>query len=206
MNSNSLKSTVRSLRIAANSDDWERREYAGFALRDLIELHFDEGIRLTHNWATDPSDRIRRALCLSCMQRKKYTTPRKVRTILKRLRPIMNDESLYVRKCCGPFVVGYLGYTYPTITLPWLASQAKKSNLNIRTNVAKAFSQALGGRHPHDALQILNLLSSDPRPRLRAAVASALRNVLRRNKKSWPTLESSFPQLQTLVRKAAQNA
>jgi len=200
MNCPSLASTIRSLRLAAGSDDWERREFAGFALRDLIELHFDEGVRLTRSWASDPSERVRRAFCLSCMQRKKYTTDQKVRTILKRLQPVMSDESLYVRKCCGPFVVGYLGYTYPTITLPWLARQAKKRDLNVRTNVAKAFSQALGGKHPREALQILNLLSSDGRPRLRAAVASALRNVLRRSRESRTIVRSSFPRLRSLVR------
>jgi 3-methyladenine DNA glycosylase AlkC len=198
MNLRSLASTIRSLRLAAKSDDWEQREYAGFALRDLIELHFHEGVRLTQSWATDSSDRVRRAFCLSCMQRKKFTTNPKVRRTLKRLRPIMSDDSVYVRKCCGPFVVGYLGYTYPTVVLPWLAQQAKKSDLNIRTNVAKAFSQALGGKHPAAALRILNFLSSDTRPRLRAAVGSALRNVLRRSSESRMVLKSSFPRLQSL--------
>jgi HEAT repeat protein len=196
----SLDVTIRRLRVSANSDSWQEREEAGFALRDLIELHFDEGVRLTRDWVTDPSDRIRRAACLSCMQRKKYTSPRRLRVVLKRLTLMMSDDSLYVRKCCGPFVVGYLGYTYPELTLPWLLKQAVRTNVNVRTNVAKSFSQALGARHPREALEILNLLCEDARPRVRAATTSALRNVLRRNIGAHKLIRSRFPMLLNALR------
>ena len=72
-------------------------------------------------------------------------------------------------------------YTYPTITLPWLTKRALSKDFNIRANVAKAFTQALGGQFSADAIRILNLLCRDSSPRVRAAVSAALRNVARRN-------------------------
>jgi 3-methyladenine DNA glycosylase AlkC len=165
----------------AASDQWHERETAGFALRDLLELNFEDGFRLTENWVDDPSENIRRAACLACMQRKRFTDEPRLRAVLSRLDRLMTDDSVYVRKCCGPFVVGYLGYTYPRITLPWLALRSRSADPNVRTNVAKAFTQALGGSHPADALKILRRLSHDRTPRVRSAVRSALRNIARRH-------------------------
>jgi hypothetical protein len=134
-----LAKRVRYLRAKAASDDWHEREDAGFELRDLLEERFDEGMALTEGWVKDPSPRIQRAACLSCMQRKSRTTSERVARLLQRLEPLMADDDLYVRKCCGPFVVGYLGYTYPDQVLPWLLKQAQSRDLNVRTNVGQRF-------------------------------------------------------------------
>ena len=175
-----LRREIERLKRLADSHDWTARERAGFALRDLLELNFDEGMKLTEQWVFDDSERIRRAACLACMQRKRFTSPARVRRVLKRVERLMKDESLYVRKCCGPFVIGYLGYTYPEISLPWLYRQAEKRHANIRTNVAKAFSQALGGRHPIDGVKILGLMARDDHARVRSAVSASLRNIQKR--------------------------
>ncbi len=176
-----VKKSLRRLKVQADSDDWSERETAGFALRDLIEREFDPTFDLVEDWVSDSSERIRRAACLACMQRKRFTNDARLKRLLKRLDTIMADDSLYVRKCCGPFVVGYLGYTYPLITIPWLAKKARSTNFNVRANVAKAFTQALGGQYPEDAIGILEGLCKDQVPRVRSAVAAALRNVGRRN-------------------------
>jgi hypothetical protein len=78
-------------------------------------------------------------------------------------------------------VVGYLGYTYPAIVLPWIEEQARLHDLNRRANAAKAFSQALGRRHAGVARRVLEFLSDDDRPTSQAAVRSALRNVAAAN-------------------------
>ncbi len=196
----SIASTLKSLRKLAASDDWSTREGAGFDLRNLIEEEFDAAMRLSESWVSDPSDRVRRAACLGCMQRKGHTDSRRVRSILRRLEKLMSDDSIYVRKCCGPFVVGYLGYTYPTLTLPWLAKQARKADLNVRANVAKAFTQALGRRHPVEGLAILKALAEDERPRVRSAVVSALRNMVRVKSISTATVRKQFPEISKLIR------
>ncbi len=137
---------ISCLKTQADSNSWEEREDAGFRLRDILENDFDKGFELTESWVFDTSPRVRRAVCLACMQRKKLTNNTRVMLVLGRLSHLMMDDDEYVRRCCGPYVVGYLGYTYPSLTLPWLHEQANSADLNVRANVAKAFSQALGGR------------------------------------------------------------
>jgi 3-methyladenine DNA glycosylase AlkC len=176
-----LRRRISELRKLADSDDWWDREIAGFALRDLIEDHFTEGMKLTIRWPKHRSARIRRAACQSLMQRKAKTTDDRLRPILKRLEVLMNDDDIYVRKCCGPYVVAYLAYTYPRIVIPWLKEQARSTDLNVRTNVAKAFSQSLGARRPQGGIAILNVLATDHRRRVRQAVLSAARNIFKRS-------------------------
>jgi len=172
-----LRRRISELRKLADSDDWWDREIAGFALRDLMEDHFVEGMKLTSRWPNHRSARIRRAACQSLMQRKAKTTDNRLRPILKRLEVLMNDDDIYVRKCCGPYVVAYLAYTYPRIVIPWLKDQTHSTKLNVRANVAKAFSQSLGARRPEDGIIILNLLAKDHRRRVRQAVLSSARNI-----------------------------
>jgi len=190
-----LNKRIQELQRGALSDDWSRREEAGFSLRDLMEEHFDEVMRLTESWVKHPSERVRRAACLACMQRKAFTDSQRVRKVLHRLTTLMKDDSLYVRKCCGPFVVGYLGYTYPSLTIPWLKKQARIRDLNARANVAKAFSQALGGRHPWEGLEILAILAIDDRSRVRQAVSASARNIVRRKGTTLREMRKSFPTL-----------
>jgi hypothetical protein len=176
-----LRRRISELRKLADSDDWWDREIAGFALRDLIEDHFVEGMKLTVRWPEHRSARIRRAACQSLMQRKAKTTEDRLRPILKRLEVLMNDDDIYVRKCCGPYVVAYLAYTYPRIVIPWLKDQAHSTSANVRANVAKAFSQSLGARRPKDGLRILQILATDRRRRVRQAVLSSVRNIFKRS-------------------------
>jgi hypothetical protein len=176
-----LRRRISELRKLAVSDDWWDREIAGFALRDLMEDYFVEGMKLTKDWPKHGSARIRRAACQSLMQRKAKTTDDRLRPILRRLAVFMRDDDIYVRKCCGPYVVAYLAYTYLGIVMPWLKHQARSTDLNVRTNVAKAFSQSLGTRRPQDGLAILKVLATDRRRRVRQAVLSATRNILKRS-------------------------
>jgi 3-methyladenine DNA glycosylase AlkC len=172
-----LRRRISELGKLADSDDWWDREIAGFALRDLIEDHFAEGMKLTRRWSKHRSARIRRAACQSLMQRKAKTTDERLRPILKRLDAFMKDDDIYVRKCCGPYVVAYLAYTYPRIVMPWLKDQARSTDLNVRANVAKAFSQSLGTRRPADGVAILKVLAKDQRRRVRQAVLASARNI-----------------------------
>lgn len=176
-----LRRRIAELRKLADSDDWWDREIAGFALRDLMEDHFAAGMKLTGRWPKDRSARIRRAACQSLMQRKAKTTDERLPPILRRLELSMKDDDIYVRKCCGPYVVAYLAYTYPRIVVPWLKQQARSTDLNVRANVAKAFSQSLGARRPQDGVAILKVLAADPRPRVRQAVLSSARNISKRS-------------------------
>lgn len=176
-----LRRRISELRKLADSGDWWDREVAGFALRDLMEDHFVAGMKLTSLWPNHRSARIRRAACQSLMQRKAKTTDDRLPPILKRLAVLMKDDDIYVRKCCGPYVVAYLAYTYPRIVIPWLKDQAHSANQNVRTNVAKAFSQSLGGRRPKDGVTILKVLAKDHSRRVQQAVLSSARNISKRS-------------------------
>jgi HEAT repeat protein len=176
-----LRRRISELRKLADSDDWWDREIAGFALRDLIEDHFVEGMKLTHRWPKHSSARIRRAACQSLMQRKAKTTDQRLPPILKRLEVLMKDDDIYVRKCCGPYVVAYLASTYPRIVIPWLKNQARSADPNVRANVAKAFCQSLGSRRPEDGVAILKILAKDQRRRVRQAVLSSARNISKKS-------------------------
>ena len=177
-----VRRRISELRILADSDDWWDREIAGFALRYLIEDRFIEGMKLTRHWPKHRSARIRRAACQSLMQRKAKTTDERLPPILRRLEGFMKDDDIYVRKCCGPYVVAYLAFTYPRIVIPWLKRQARSADLNVRANVAKAFSQSLGNRRPEDGVAILKILAKDQRRRVRQAVLSSARNISKKNR------------------------
>ena len=151
-------------------------------MRDLMEDHFAAAMKLTRRWPKDRSARIRRAACQSLMQRKAKTPVQRLPPVLKRLEILMKDDDIYVRKCCGPYVVAYLAYTYPLIVMPWLKIQARSTDLNVRANVAKAFSQSLGTRRPEDGVAILKLLAKDPRRRVRQAALSSARNISKRSR------------------------
>lgn len=165
------------LKKQAISDNWHNREFAGYALRNMFEENFDEIYPIIKKWTNNKNDRVRRASCLACMHRKKFGTKNRIVKILKLLEVLMKDDSKYVKKCCGPFVVGYLGYTYPQITLNWLNNQAIKTDENIRWNVAKSFSQALGRRFPHESLNILSKINYNDSKYVKSAIMSSLKNI-----------------------------
>jgi 3-methyladenine DNA glycosylase AlkC len=181
-----MRKRLSELKAMAASDDWHTREEAGFTLRDLNETHFDTVFPATASWVVDPDERVRRASCLACMIRPRASTPRMVDEVLRRLELIVLDDSVYVRKCSGPFVIGYLGYTYPDLAIPWIRSLTRSRHRNARTNAAKAYSQALAARHPDAALDVLERLAGDEDARVRAAVAASIRNLVKRREDFIP--------------------
>ncbi|QIG50481.1 hypothetical protein G5V57_23775 [Nordella sp. HKS 07] len=173
-----VSSELHDLRLLADSDNWHSREDAGYRLRDLVEDDPPRIIALTQDWVTDTSEYVRRAACLGCLIRKGRKLDASLwPPILDRLAILMGDRSAYVRKCCGPFVVGILGWTYPDVILPWLKTMAARSDEQVRWNVASAFTQTLGRRFPDEAITLLRQLAADDRKLVRGAVRAALRNV-----------------------------
>ncbi len=172
--------SLSGLRELAIDDDWKRREESGFELRSRVEKDHMSMLIHLDKWLDDPNDRIRRASVLACMVRKKFGTPEIISKILIRIEKVLNDNSLYVRKCTGPFVLGYLGYTYPETTLPQI-KQWVNFYINgpkyICWNLASAFSQALGRKQPDFALEILPYLSEHNDKLVQRAVIRSLINV-----------------------------
>lgn len=173
-----LPRKIEEIRILIIDNDWKLREKGGFEFRDLFSENFELVLPIVIEWINDNNERIRRAAVLACMQKKLHNQPSKIVALLDMLENSLNDSSRYVRKCHGPFVLGYLGYTYPAIVLPRIELWAKvKEQEYERWNIASAFSQALGRRYPDEAIKVLTLLASDSRPLVWKAVASSLKNV-----------------------------
>lgn len=174
------KLSLQQLKKMASHNDWKIRETAGFELRGRVEENYRYMLRVLDEWLADKNERVRRAAVLACMMRKKKATSNAIAALLNRLERALNDKSSYVRKCTGPFVLGYLGYTYPSISLPKIRNwyrENKNGPKYICWNLASTFSQALGRRKPQVAANLLRLIINHPEKLVQRAVQRSLINV-----------------------------
>jgi len=162
----------------ANDSKWEIREAAASGTKKALSINFDEVFPTLIVWSKSPEENLRRATVISVMQGS-LEEEEKVRRILNLLEGLLCDRSLYVRRNLGPFALGYLGYRYPGIVLPKLSLWEDSEDEVKRWNVAMAFSQALGRRHPKEALEILTTLARDKRRFVWRAAVSSLVNIER---------------------------
>lgn len=181
MNNHSLsKYTLLELQREAANPDWERREVAGFELRRRVEVDWQAKLPVLDAWLVSDNEYIRRAAVLACMVRKRYGSPPCTIGLLEKIEKVLNDSSVYVRKCTGPFVLGYLGYTYPDVVLPQIETwfdRYKDGHKYTCWNLASTFSQALGRRQPQTALKLLPLLADHPDNLVIRATVRSLSNV-----------------------------
>ncbi len=171
---------VSVLHSSAKDGDWRRREDVGFELRARMETDWRPTLCTVREWLTDDDPSVRRAAVVACMVRKRFGTPEIICALLEELERVLDDANPYVRRNLGPFVLGYLGYTYPDVVLPqlrrWVARFCNGPSYPC-WNLASAFSQALGRRHPIVALELLPQLANHPSALVRRAVARSLVNV-----------------------------
>jgi len=86
----------------------------------------------------------------------------------------MADPARYVRVNLGQFAVSLaLLKNYPDLTLRWLHTQSRKSDENVRWNVAMVWSAVGGRKHAEEGARILHRLAADDRRFVWRAVASA---------------------------------
>jgi len=177
---NLLNLSLSELMQTASSDDWRSREDAGFERRARTEEGFDQNYSVLNAWLGHNNEYIRRAAVIGCMVRKRYGTPEKIYRLMGLLENVLDDPSAYVRRNTGPFVIGYLGYTYPDTVLPILCEWAKKyENITqpyICWNIVSAFSQALGRKHVQVALQVVRTFASHPHYIVKREVIKCLVN------------------------------
>jgi 3-methyladenine DNA glycosylase AlkC len=168
------------LRIA-DDPHWEIREWADSLLLNILKADFNPGLALLRKWREHSSQNIRRAVVVAVKKAAKEGKPDWGDLLLDLLEPLLADRSEYVRKNLGPFAIGdgLLRY-YPQHTLEHLDRWAESSNEQVRWNVAMVFSAAEGAKHPEAALSILERLATDERRYVWRAVATALRNLVRR--------------------------
>jgi 3-methyladenine DNA glycosylase AlkC len=179
------KATEQALLRIADDSNWEVREYAGSAfanvLRENPKLH---GKML--EWSKHKSENVRRAVVFSSLAYKNSNDTSKAFEILSVL---MSDDSKYVKKNLGPFILGsHFGNNFPEATLEMLKSHSKSRNPNVLWNLAMCFNNSFGNRYPEDALKILSTIAQSEIPAVKRAVVSTLRHLHKR----YPGLIEDF--------------
>lgn len=193
---------------------WVVREQGATGLIHLLSNHFNdcefkEGDSLydeTARWRADDSVNVRRGVVLGmffCLLIRKH-----VPEVLDFVEPLLYDKERYVRVNLGPFLISLIGIKNKgenkEVVLNKLKEWSKIKDENVRWNVAMSLSASFGRAHPGEALGILKPLAKDDRKFVWRAVASALKEIGRRNPDIVPTLETwrKDPQLRETVERA----
>ena len=164
----------RQLLRHADSPNWEVREHAGSASGRILDEHFDEFYPIMKKWTRHTSENVRRAVVIATMEAAKVGQPGRVTKLLRLIDPLMADPARYVRVNLGPFAISLaLLKSYPNETLKWLNTQSRKTDENVRWNVAMVWSAVGGRKHAVEGARILHRLAADERRFVWRAVASA---------------------------------
>jgi len=170
------------LRRLADDANWEVREWAGSAAGEVLARHFDGFYPVLQRWAADPSQFVRRAVCIAAIGAAGRRRPQRCLPLLDLLEPLAADRAEEVRRNLGPFAVGgALMRAYPEETLARVRRWAASDDEMRRWNAAMVFAAAPAGKHVEAALEILSELARDQRRLVWMAVSSALRNLVRRD-------------------------
>lgn len=165
-----------------NESNWEVREYAAGALGGTLAAN-PEFYSTLKRWVKDSSENIRRGVVLSAASLRDRNDPVKFKKAFDLFEPLMYDSSQYVKKNLGPFILGsYYGNNMPAIVLAFLYKMVKVKDPHVRWNVAMAFNNSFGNRHPNEAIKYLRILANDESPVVQRAVRSTLNHLRKRNK------------------------
>ncbi|MBI1885014.1 MAG: DNA alkylation repair protein [Chloroflexi bacterium] len=161
--------------------NWEVREWAAGALGELLDKRFDEMYPLLAGWAAHPSQFVRRAVVVAAKEAVKARRPDRCEPLFRLVEPLLGDRAEEVRRNLGPFAVGG-GFlrAYPQETLARVRRWAESEDEMVRWNAAMVFVAAEAAKHVDAALEVLSALASDRRRLVWQAVASALRNLAKR--------------------------
>lgn len=163
--------------------NWEVREYAAGALGGTLAAN-PEFYSTLKKWVKDNSENIRRGVVLAAASLRDKNDPAKIKKAFDLFEPLMYDSSQYVKKNLGPFIIGsYYGNNMPDIVLAFLYRMIKVKDPHVRWNVAMAFNNSFGYRHPNEAIKYLRILTNDENPVVQRAIRSTLNHLRKRNKK-----------------------
>lgn len=164
----------------ADDSNWEVREYAANAFADTLYHNMDFYKDLM-NWTKHSSDNIRRAVVFSALGLKDKENLSKAFAILE---PLMFDESKYVKKNLGPFILGsHFGNKFPAETIRQLKKWSKIRDENVSWNIIMSFNNSFGNKFPKEALEVIRLFSGNVDLVVRRAIKSTLNFLSKRHKK-----------------------
>jgi 3-methyladenine DNA glycosylase AlkD len=169
------------LRRLADDGNWEVREWAGSSAGELMAARFEEVHPVIERWLDDPSQFVRRAVAIAAKGAADKRRPERAEPLLLLMDRLVVDRGEEVRRNTGPFAVGgNLLRRYPTETMRRVNLWAAADDEMSRWNAAMVFSAAEARNHVDDGLAVLSRLASDDRKLVWMAVASALRNLVKR--------------------------
>jgi HEAT repeat protein len=155
----------------ANDDNWEVREYAAGAFSNIL-YHNKDFYKTVIKWAKHPSENIRRAVVFAAVAFQEKKDLPKAFSILE---PLMFDNSKYVRKILGHFILGsYFGSKFPKETVSQLKKWSKIHDENVRWNIIMAFRNRFGNMYPNETLEVLKLFTGDVDLVVKKALMSTL--------------------------------
>jgi 3-methyladenine DNA glycosylase AlkD len=161
--------------------NWEVREYAAGALEGTLKANPEFYFTLK-KWVKDPSENVRRGVVLAAAALRDKKDPSKAVKAFALFESLMYDNSAYVKKNLGPFILGsYFGNGLTSETLNFLEKMVRLKDENVRWNVAMAFNNSFGNYHLKEALDFLKILANDKRPVVQRAVKSTLNHLRKRH-------------------------
>ncbi|WP_174616063.1 DNA alkylation repair protein [Virgibacillus ihumii] len=161
------------LRILADDENWEVREWAAGACGDILSNYFGSFYNEMMNWTADKSGNVRRAAALAAKYAGKTRNREYAEPLLDLVEQLLTDSDSYVKKNLGQFAIGdgLLRY-YPESTLARLDNWIKMDDEYARWNVAKIFSAAEGMKHICECKDVFQILLEDDRNKVKRAVKS----------------------------------
>lgn len=163
----------------ADDPNWEVREYAGNSFAAVLKENKDQFGEML-NWTKHPSENVRRAVIFSAIGLRNEADIKKAFKIFESL---MYDDSLYVKKNLGPFILGcYFGNAFPIQVLKQLKRWSKIKDEHVRWNIIMSFNNSFGNKYPDEALDVISLLLDDENKTVRRAVRSTLNQLSKRHK------------------------
>jgi 3-methyladenine DNA glycosylase AlkC len=175
------------LKIADDSN-WEVREYAATAFADTLYYNGDFYQDLM-KWTKHSSENVRRAVVFSAIGLKNKENLSKAFSILE---PLMFDNSKYVKKNLGPFILGsHFGNWFPKETLGMLKKWRRIRDENVRWNIIMSFHNSFGNKYPDEALDVLKYFIGDADMKVKRALMSTLNFLNKRHNKLVETFKKN---------------
>ncbi len=176
------KKSVKEILIkTAEHPNWEVREYAAGAFANTLYENrefYKDLIKLTKH----TSENVRRAVVFSALA---LRDKENLDNAFSLLEPLMFDNSRYVKKNLGPFILGsYFGNKFPKETIRQLKIWSRIRDGNVRWNIIMSFNNSFGKKYPEEALKILKLFTGDVDLTVKRAMISTLRFLNKNHKKS----------------------
>ncbi len=166
------------VKIAADDHEWIVREFAAGAFARLLDADFNYFSKQFQRWIQTESVNVKRAIALAVKYDSKSLDPKKLKTYLKLVEPLMSEEAEYVRINLGPFAIGDgLLNRFPNQILDSCTTWSKSKNENVKWNTAMVFTAAAARKFAKPATPILKKLLKDESKFVGSAAKKAVKNL-----------------------------